>query len=655
MYRCDFRIFHSSLMKFEVLNKFIDTVTCFDIFLVHRTSSRIDNNEISDYHMIKCEADGDEKYSINNTNMTLTPTMNLGNNEQLDCVVCGDRATGKHYGAISCDGCKGFFRRSVRKNPLYECRHQKNCIIDKDKRNQCRYCRWKKCMLMGMKKDAVQKERDRLGRQRHHDDFDGDDDDLSVAALVRAEQTAQEFINRQLQLDKLAQNSERIHATLETIGISMNYQLRSLIEWAKDLKGFIELSDNDKIALLRGHTGENLILGVACRSLQCKDHLILGNNHIISRNAPDEGLRRAAIRILDEIVKPLKDIQLDEKEFACLKAVVFFDPDNKSLVEANRVKEIRKRIQVNLEIYINQSQPSMRGRFGEMLLLMPPLQNIARLMVDLVAKYNQDTKQVDDLITEMLLNSKDDLDSNASSVENMDDNSQDPSGIMIIRDMVPYLTTNSNSNITTPTDRQDFRLKSTDDPILSTLNRTSSTNDIDILISPHTSNENDYNQHIHNYTERSKSISNTFTYDSNDINFLCGSLTPPSNPLPGTVEDYHRNVHFHPLTRHSSIPLNQHQSNTNTEFLRSYSTMPTPLFESISQNTIDSSPKDIIIPFDQYHSNSNHNSYYQQGIDWKLNTLPSHLRYITNDGREFSIKKEERLHQLQQEEMCYDI
>ena len=67
------------------------------------------------------------------------------------------------------------------------------------------------------------------------------------------------------------------------------------------------------------------------------------------------------------------------------------------------VKEIRKRIQVNLETYINQEKPLMRGRFGELLLLMPPLQNIARLMVDLVARYNQDTKQVDDLINEMLL------------------------------------------------------------------------------------------------------------------------------------------------------------------------------------------------------------------------------------------------------------
>ena len=91
-----------------------------------------------------------------------------------NCAICEDRATGKHYGASSCDGCKGFFRRSVRKKHSYSCRFNRNCVVDKDKRNQCRYCRLRKCFKAGMKKDAVQNERDRISsRKPSHDDLNG--------------------------------------------------------------------------------------------------------------------------------------------------------------------------------------------------------------------------------------------------------------------------------------------------------------------------------------------------------------------------------------------------------------------------------------------------------------------------------------------------
>ena len=71
-----------------------------------------------------------------------------------DCVVCGDKSSGKHYGQITCEGCKSFFKRSVRRNLTYNCRGNKNCQVDQHHRNQCQYCRLKKCLKVGMRKEG---------------------------------------------------------------------------------------------------------------------------------------------------------------------------------------------------------------------------------------------------------------------------------------------------------------------------------------------------------------------------------------------------------------------------------------------------------------------------------------------------------------------
>jgi len=70
------------------------------------------------------------------------------------CVVCGDRASGRHYGVVSCEGCKGFFKRSMRKDQGYRCRMNKDCDVNKNYRNRCQYCRLQKCLAMGMRSDT---------------------------------------------------------------------------------------------------------------------------------------------------------------------------------------------------------------------------------------------------------------------------------------------------------------------------------------------------------------------------------------------------------------------------------------------------------------------------------------------------------------------
>ncbi|XP_013161870.1 PREDICTED: ecdysone-induced protein 78C [Papilio xuthus] len=71
------------------------------------------------------------------------------------CRVCGDKASGYHYGVTSCEGCKGFFRRSIQKQIEYRCLRDGKCHVIRLNRNRCQFCRFKKCLAVGMSRDSV--------------------------------------------------------------------------------------------------------------------------------------------------------------------------------------------------------------------------------------------------------------------------------------------------------------------------------------------------------------------------------------------------------------------------------------------------------------------------------------------------------------------
>ncbi|XP_044009515.1 probable nuclear hormone receptor HR3 isoform X2 [Aphidius gifuensis] len=92
---------------------------------------------------------------ISSSQVASPPITGTAQIEIIPCKVCGDKSSGVHYGVITCEGCKGFFRRSQSSVVNYQCPRNKNCVVDRVNRNRCQYCRLQKCLRLGMSRDAV--------------------------------------------------------------------------------------------------------------------------------------------------------------------------------------------------------------------------------------------------------------------------------------------------------------------------------------------------------------------------------------------------------------------------------------------------------------------------------------------------------------------
>uniref|UniRef100_A0A914CI90 Uncharacterized protein n=1 Tax=Acrobeloides nanus TaxID=290746 RepID=A0A914CI90_9BILA len=305
------------------------------------------------------------------------------------CSICHDRATGKHYGAISCDGCKGFFRRTIRKHHAYVCRFNRNCKVDKDHRNTCRKCRFDMCITSGMRSEAVQRERDRISGT-----IKSNPAPIPCAVIAATSSgTAEACLNKLLSAEPkrpsvITRTADAYRmATTGDVTESMHQQLILMVEWAKHLEEFRLLPMSTQISLLRHFSAQHLVWCAAFRSLNVRDGMIwLTNDSCLPRDAPKiPDVNRVAARILDHLTTPMKNLHMDEQEYLALKAVAFFDPIAKGVEQsAAAIEKTRNDFLSAFEYYVTQMSPhkDMHSRLSNLLLLLPPLMCIARDLVE---------------------------------------------------------------------------------------------------------------------------------------------------------------------------------------------------------------------------------------------------------------------------------
>ncbi|CAJ0575499.1 unnamed protein product, partial [Mesorhabditis spiculigera] len=162
---------------------------------------------------------------------------------EVPCVVCGDRASGRHYGVLSCDGCRGFFKRSIRRNLVYSCKEGGACVVDVVRRNQCQACRFSKCLDMKMNRHAVQNERSICPPKRKSGDF-------------MIEEVPYTMVTVATNLTKELKNKETgftIRQLLSVVGTSTVPQsvalLASVVRWCAVVPPISQLNAQDKRVL----------------------------------------------------------------------------------------------------------------------------------------------------------------------------------------------------------------------------------------------------------------------------------------------------------------------------------------------------------------------------------------------------------------------
>uniref|UniRef100_A0A8B9ESG3 Nuclear receptor subfamily 2 group F member 6 n=1 Tax=Anser cygnoides TaxID=8845 RepID=A0A8B9ESG3_ANSCY len=182
--------------------------------------------------------------------------------------------------------------------------------------------------------------------------------------------------------------------------------LFSTVEWARNIPFFPELPVSDQVALLRLSWSELFVLNAAQSALplHMAPLLAAAGFHASPMSADRVVSFMDQIRIFQDQVEKLNRLQVDSAEYSCLKAIALFTPDACGLSDPAHVESLQEKAQVALTEYVRAQYPSQPQRFGRLLLRLPALRAVpASLISQLFFMRLVGKTPIETLIRDMLL------------------------------------------------------------------------------------------------------------------------------------------------------------------------------------------------------------------------------------------------------------
>ncbi|KAF1386557.1 hypothetical protein PFLUV_G00096090 [Perca fluviatilis] len=345
------------------------------------------------------------------------------------CVVCGDKASGYHYNALTCEGCKGFFRRSITKNAVYKCKSGGNCEMDMYMRRKCQECRLRKCKEMGMLAECllteIQCKSKRLRKntkaspgQSTGDETEGADntDNKQVTSTTKLSKEKVEITKEQQALVKSivdAYNRHQIPQDVtkkllqEQYSAEENFllltematnQVQVLVEFTKNIPGFLSLDREDQIALLKGSAVEAMFL----RSAQVlSKRMPNGYKEVLKERVRNSGMSEEFMTPMFNFYKSIDELQMVQEEQALLTAVTILTPDRPYVKDYQAVERLQETMLVVLRKLCVLQHPQDPQYFARLLGRLTELRTLNHYHAEMLTSWRMNDQKFTPLLCEI--------------------------------------------------------------------------------------------------------------------------------------------------------------------------------------------------------------------------------------------------------------